>query len=199
LVTRTTKKRVLLALVVTGTLAMAPTARARGLAGREFEETRTCEGKTLRLTGLGLREKYFFDVYVLGAYTESGSCDPVRMVRDDEVKLLRLNFVRGVPASRMRKEVRSMVSSRLPANSTDADRLQSEAFIAMFDQDVSSGAIFEMLYRPGVGTLVTRDGQPQGAMLTGKPFQEVLWSTYVGPEPCCPSTTKQLLESCGAR
>jgi hypothetical protein len=187
------------ALVLATTLAGGSDASARTFEGREFAETEIRAGRTLHLTGLGMRSKYVFDVYVLGAYTESGACDTARMVRDDEAKLLRLAFVRDVPARRMVKEVRGMVAARVPATASDFDRGQSEAFIAMFDQDVADGAVFEMLYVPGVGTTVTRDGRPQGATLTGKPFQEVLWDTYVGPEPCCPKTKKQLLESCGTR
>ncbi len=190
---------VVAALLLVGLAIPSGRARARSLAGHEFEETTVREGRTLHLTGLGMREKYFFDVYVLGAWTESGACDPDRMVRDDETKLLRLTFVRSVPAKRMRKEVRSMVESRIPADADEAGRQQSEAFVAIFDQDVSDGAVFEMLYVPGAGTRVTRDGKPQGATLVGKPFQEVLWSTYMGAEPCCPKTKKQLLQSCAGK
>jgi hypothetical protein len=175
------------------------TARARSLAGRELAETASRAGKTLKLTGVGLREKYFFDVYVLGAYTESGACEPARMIGDDEVKLLRMEFVRNVPAGRLQAEVRKMVTTRVPDGATDVDRQQSEAFIAMYDFDVTKETVVELLYVPGTGLAATRDGKSMGAVLPGKPFQEVLWSTYVGPEPCCPATKKGLLESCRSR
>jgi hypothetical protein len=169
---------------------------ARGIAGRELAETVTRADKALKLNGVGLREKYYFDIYVLGAYTESGTCDPARMIKDDEVKLLRMEFVRSVPAKRLQAEVRKMVSSRLPVSATDADRQQSESFIAMYDFDVTKETIVELLYVPGTGVTATRDGRPMGAVLPGKSLLETLWSTYVGPDPCCPATRRQLLESC---
>ena len=185
--------------VVSLSLAMPNVSNARGMAGRELAETVARGGRTLKLDGVGLREKFLFDIYVLGAYTESGSCDPARMVGDDEAKLLRMEFVRNVPAGRLQSEVRKMVSTRVPKAASDKDRLQSETFILMYNFDVTSETIVEMLYVPGTGTIVTRNGESMGPVLPGKPFQEVLWSTYVGSDPCSPSTKKQILESCRSR
>lgn len=182
-------------LVLAGLLA-SPSAGGREMSGKSFEESVTRAGKTLKLSGIGLREKYFVDVYVLGVYTVSGGCDASRLVATDEVKLLRLQFVRKVQANRMEAETRKMTMTRLPASLTDQDREQAEAFIRQMTVSVTGDSIIEMLYVPGTGTSVTKDGKSLGPTLTGKPFQEVLWNTYLGPSPCCPKTTKQILESC---
>lgn len=172
---------------------------AREGFGRVFPDTLERGGKTLRLSGLGLREKYTFDIFVAGFYTPDGGCDPTRMIRDDDVKLLRQEFVRTVPGKRLEAEVRKVTEPRLPPDATEEDRRQAEAFIAMMRTDVREGTVLEMLYVPGQGTKVTRDGQLLGPPLPGKRFQEILWGSYLGPDSFCPKTRDQVIQSCRER
>ncbi|HOU54075.1 MAG TPA: chalcone isomerase family protein [Myxococcota bacterium] len=171
-------------------------AHAREGYGRVFPDTLERAGKTLHLVGLGLREKYTFDVFVLGMYTEDGACDPGAMIRDDRVKVLRQEFVRTVSARRLEGETRKVTEPRMPPELTEADRQQAETFIAMMRTEVRDGTVIEMTYVPGEGTRVTQDGRPLGPPLKGKRFQELLWDSYLGPESFCPKTRDQVLRSC---
>ncbi len=173
-------------------------AAGREAYGRTFPDSLERGGKTLRLVGLGLREKYTLDVFVLGIYTEDGSCDPVAMVRDDRVKMIRQEFVRTVSDRRLESETRKVTEPRMPPDLTEEDRRQAEAFIAMMRTEVRDGTVLEMLYVPGEGTRITRDGHPLGPPLKGKRFQEMLWDSYLGKGSFCPKTRDQVLESCRA-
>lgn len=175
---------------------LTPAASGREAYGRVFPDTLDRAGRTLRLVGLGLREKYTFDVFVLGIYTEDGACDPGAMIRDDRVKVIRQEFVRTVSARRLEGETRKVTEPRMPPDLTEADRQQAEAFIAMMRTEVRDGTVIEMTYVPGEGTRVTQDGRPLGPPLKGKRFQELLWDSYLGPESFCPKTRDQVVRSC---
>ena len=68
------------ALLVFLALALPLDAPALEIQGHDYPNALTVEGKALKLVGVGLREKWFFKVYTMGAYTESGKCDPTDLV-----------------------------------------------------------------------------------------------------------------------
>jgi len=180
-------------------LGMLPaTSRGREAFGRVFPDALERGGKTLRLVGMGLRQKYLFDVFVLGIYTTDGSCDPGSMVRDDQVKLILQEFVRTVSAKRLEEETRKVTEPRMPPDLTEEERQQAETFISMMRTEVRDGTQVEMLYIPGEGTRVSKDDRPLGPPLKGKRFQEMLWQSYLGPDSFCPKTRDQVLRSCQA-
>jgi len=187
------------AMTFLATLCFSLPVTGREGFGRTFPDVVERGGKTLRLVGLGLREKYSFDVFVLGVYTPDGGCDPDAMIRQDQVKMLRQEFVRTVSARRLEAETRKVTEPRLPREMTEEDRRQAEAFITMMRTEVQDGTVLEMTYLPGEGTRITKDGRPLGPTLTGKRFQEILWSSYLGRDSFCPKTRDQVLRSCRER
>ncbi len=67
-----TQKRVVAVLAL---LLLVPTmALALKVEGNAYPKEVSIQGKQLKLVGAGLREKWFFDVYSMGAYTERGAC-----------------------------------------------------------------------------------------------------------------------------
>ena len=82
-------------------LCLPLVALAVTVEGNTYPKTVTIEGKTLKLVGAGLREKWVFDVYTMGAYTESGSCNTSTLITANEPKCLRINMLRDVSAEKI--------------------------------------------------------------------------------------------------
>ena len=80
------RKLLLLALLVT-TPAMAAT-----VAGVTMPETRSIQGADLVLNGAGLREKYFFDIYVAGLYLPVKTTSSAVVLDGETVKRLEFEF-----------------------------------------------------------------------------------------------------------
>jgi hypothetical protein len=165
-------------------LLVAP-ALALGVTveGTRYPDTVTVEGHTLNLVGAGLREKWFFDVYTMGAYTPSGKCDTRAIIKDEEVKYLRLDMHRDVSAEKMSSTIGESFEQR-------------KTFEGYFKDECSEGTVLEFVYVPGTGTILKQNGKKLGPPIEGKAFQEVLWDIYFGKDTCCEDLLEQILETC---
>jgi len=78
--------------IVAGMLLAATIAVAAvTVEGKDFKDTETIESKALSSSAPACA-RMVVDVYVFGAYTESGRCHPNAIIKDDEVKYLRLEI-----------------------------------------------------------------------------------------------------------
>ena len=177
-------------------LSVPASVLALSVEGKEFKPTTTVDGKTLKLVDAGLREKAIFDVYALGAYTESGDCDPTKIIKDDELKYLRIEMLRSVKAKTMASTIGDAFNDAIPPDADPNLKSQSATFQGYFKDKAKKNQVIDFTYAPGVGVTIKQDGQQLGPPLTGKEFQEVFWSIYFGPKTCCADVREQILQSC---
>jgi hypothetical protein len=178
-------------------LLVAP-ALALGVTveGTRYPDTVTVEGHTLNLVGAGLREKWFFDVYTMGAYTPSGKCDTRAIIKDEEVKYLRLDMHRDVSAEKMSSTIGESFEEHMPKGASAELKKQRKTFEGYFKDECSEGTVLEFVYVPGTGTILKQNGKKLGPPIEGKAFQEVLWDIYFGKDTCCEDLLEQILETC---
>lgn len=186
----------MLAVVAIGLLA-GP-ALAYTFEGVEYAPTLQVGGRTLKLVGVGMREVTVFhvDVYVLAAYVENRTCDPSRLVESDEVKVLRMRFVRDVGADKMRENMEKSFRKRTPPDAPADLKTRIRDFVGLFGIEAKEGMDVEVRYLPGQGTTVLVEGRQRGATVPGHDFIRVLWDIYFNPDTCCPSLRQGVLKSC---
>ena len=177
-------------------LSVPASVLALTVEGREFKPTTTVEGKALKLVGAGLREKGLFDVYALGAYTESGNCEATRIIEEEEPKYLRIEMLRNVKASTMASTIGDAFNAAIPPNADPNLKSQSTTFQGYFKDTAKKNQVIDFTYMPDVGVTIKQDGKQLGPPLTGKDFQEVFWSIYFGEKTCCKDLRDQILASC---
>lgn len=159
------------------------------LAGVTLPDTATVGGQPLVLNGLGLREKYFVDVYVGGLYLPARTTDGAKAIADDVPKRLVMHFVySSVPAAKM-VETFEEGFAQLPDRAPLADRI---AKLEGWMVDLTTGDRVEFDYVPGVGTTVRVKGREAG-VIEGADFMRGLFSIYVGPNPPTAALKKGLL------
>lgn len=153
-------------------------AQAGELAGVTLPDQVTVGGAPLVLNGMGLREKYFIDVYVGGLYLPSKTTVGSEAIEQDVPKRIIMHFVySSVPADKMR-ETFSEGFAGVGASGLQAeiDRLNS------WMVDLTSGDQVILDYVPGTGTTVTVKGKQLGT-IAGADFMRALWGVYLGPKP----------------
>ena len=186
-------------LIATFCLSLPLAALAVTVEGKTYNSTATIEGKTLKLVGAGLREKWIFDVYTMGAYTESGSCDTRKLITADEAKYLRIDMLRDVPAKKMAESLGESFTSHLPKNASAELKQQVKTFRSYFKDECSKGTVIEMYYIPGQGTVIKQNKKLLGPPMTGVAFQQVLFDIYFAKNTCCEGLKEDILEMCGKR
>jgi hypothetical protein len=177
-------------------LMVTTEALALTVEGKEFEPSVKVSGKTLTRVGAGLRKKGWIDVCVLGAYTESGSCRPAKVIGDEEVKYLRFQMLRNVKGSKMASTIGNAFDDAIPDDADSTLRSQRDVFKSYFKETVRKNQTLEFTYVPGEGVVFRQDGRQLGAPLEGKPFQETFWSIYFGSKTCCRELRDAILADC---
>jgi hypothetical protein len=164
--------------------------------GNHYPKTVTIEGKSLRLVGAGLREKWWFDVYSMGVYSQSGNCNPAALINTDEVKYLRLDMLRDVDAEKMASTIGESFAEHMPKNAPAELKKQRKTFESYFKEECKEKTVLKFIYVPGTGVIMKQNKKKLGPPLTGKAFMQVLWDIYFGKDTCCEDLKEQVLESC---
>ena len=136
-------------------LLLSQLAWAGSLAGVTLPDTATVGGETLQLNGLGLREKFFIDVYAGGLYVKAKSSD---------AKAMRETFNEG-----------------FAANGGKAFTTQIQTLNG-YMEDLTTGDQVVIDYAPGIGTTVSVKGKAKGT-IEGADFMRALFAVYLGDSP----------------
>ncbi len=183
-----------LALLVSFTASLS--AQTQTVEGNRYPNTVEAVGRTLTLVGAGLRERWWFDVYTMGAYAERRSCDPQMLIATDQAKSLRIDLLRDVDAKTMAGALEDAFERNLPPNAPLGIRSQIDTFLGYFRKDLEKGDRVELTYVPGMGTALIQNQEQQGWTLEGKGFADLLWGSYFSPSTCCADLKKQILAQC---
>jgi hypothetical protein len=194
---RESKSLQVLAAAAFAALIIAPALTwALTVEGNNYPDTVTVEGQSLKLVGAGLREKWFFNVYTLGAYSKSGTCGAGAQINNDEVKYIRIDMLRDVDAEKMASTLKEAFDNNTPQNASTALKNKVNTFVSYFKKECTKGTKLEFIYVPGRGTMLKQNGSEMGPVIEGKNFADVLWSCYFSPKTCCEDLKDQILKSC---
>lgn len=181
--------RPLPAALVVLVLAATP-APAAELAGVSMAEEVEVDDRTLVLNGMGLRERFFVDVYVAGLYLPSPESSGEAVLADDAPRRLEMAFVRDVT----RQQICDAWTGSLEANRPDAPAELEASFetLCSWMEDVSDGDRMVFTYVPGEGTTIEVTGEGKGTV-AGKEFADALFASFVGEHPATGKLKRGLL------
>lgn len=155
-------------------------AHAASLAGVTLPDTATVAGQPVVLNGMGLREKYFVDVYVGGLYLGARATDGAAAIAADAPKRMVMHFVyRRVSRAQM---VESFLEDFGKQPGVAAHQPAIDALLAAVPDEVLRGEQIVFEYAPGVGTTMFVKGKP-AATVPGPDFMRMVFGIWLGPTP----------------
>lgn len=160
-------------------LLLLSLASAGQLAGVTLPDQATVGGQSLVLNGMGLREKFFIDVYVGGLYLPERTTDGATAISRDVPKRLVMHFLYSKVTRDQLCDTFAEGVANLPNPGAVQDRFDRLCGLL---EDVTSGDRIAFDYVPGSGTTVTVKGSPRGT-IEGADFMKALFTIYVGPKP----------------
>lgn len=160
-------------------LLLATLAHAGSLAGVTMPDTAQLGGQSLSLNGLGLREKYFLDIYVGGLYLQHKTHDGAAAIAADEPKRIVMHFI-------YKEVTREQILETFTEGFGEAVNGPEAANIAKMEgwvpASIKSGEEMGFDYVPGVGTSFLVNGRTLGT-IPGTSFMKLVWGVYLGPKP----------------
>ena len=170
---------------------LASPVMAKEIEGIRFDFNHKIGDKKVQLIGAGVRSKWFFKVYALGAYTTSRVCDRKKIIMSDEPKSLVLFMLRDVNAEQMASSINESLTKEIPDNSPLKEK--RNAFTGLFKEKLLKGTKIVFDYLPGKGISVSQNGKNLGN-IEGADFMQAFYKMYFEADGCCPELTKELLE-----
>ena len=171
---------------------MSAVAVARTVEDVNLPEKISLEGQELVLNGAGVREKFFFDIYVAALYLPAKNSDAGSILKADQPWRVSMHFLYSkVDWEKMDKGWDEGFEANVPREKLPALQERLETFKNMFGT-MHKGDVVLMDYAPGKGVRVSINGKEKG-LVPGADFASALLSVWLGKKPVTNSVKKALL------
>lgn len=184
-------KRLLLAMALlfsAGFFGTAPTqTRATETLPAEIKAGET----RLVLNGSGARTKAFMELYNAGLYLTKSSNNPKAIIAADEPMAIRIKITSGWVSQSNLVESLEDGFTNATGGSTREIRTEIDQFRACFQDEISKGDVFDMLYLPNKGVVVSKNGKYKGTV-SGVKFKQALFGIWLSDKPA-DSSLKQAM------
>lgn len=179
-----------LSVLLIGLLPMVLAAKT--LEGVDIPEQVKVGGTELVLNGAGIREKFFFDIYVAALYLPEKSAKAEQILQADRPWRLSMDFLYSeVEKKKLDKGWEEGFEDNVPKADRTALQKDLNQFKSMFST-MHKGDRAVLDYMPGKGVSVTVKGEEKG-VVAGADFARALLSIWLGSDPVTGSLKKALL------
>ena len=167
-------------------------ARALEIGGVSLPEKIPAADSALLLNGAGIRKKTFLriKVYAGGLYLLPKSSSPVAIINADAPMAVKMVFIYdGVSPKKLIDAWNEGFSA---AGCTKSLSAEIQKFNLFFTEEAKRGDVYDLVYLPGVGVTVSRNGMAKGTV-AGLDFKKALFSIWLGEKPADSGLKKSML------
>ena len=171
-------------------LCGATAAAALEVEGVQVEPTVTVQGQTLRLNGYGIREKFFFDIYLGSLYTTQPVASTAAALVAPGSKLIRMNFLYHKVD---REKIVEAFAEGFEKNSPHlVESAAAKTFLGWFVHDFVRGDAVDLELGADGTVLATQNGSLLGSLNSPELARGVLL-IYLGDKPADAGLKKGML------
>lgn len=160
------------------------------LAGVSFPDKHVVAQQTLNLNGLGLREKFWVDIYVAALYLPFQSKNANKVISSNVPKRLDLEFIYyNVPKEKMLNTFEQNLKDNPQIPNSAQEKMRS---CYKWFQNFTTGDTVSFIYEPEKGTTFIVNGTAK-TTIKGTDFMEAVFTIYLGPKPASVPLRQALL------
>lgn len=173
-------------------LMMTSLASAAKIGGVEFPDALKADSSELLLNGAGIRKKAFLKIYVGGLYLNEKSSNADEIINADAPMAIKLEIVSGLVTQE--KMINSLNEGMEKATNGNIDPIKAEIdqFTACFSDEIKEKDIFDMVYVPAQGVVVSKNGTEKG-VIKGLPFKKAMFGIWLCDKPADKGLKKGML------
>ncbi len=178
--------------VILVTLLLATAGYSLEIAGVNVPDSISANGNNLVLNGAGLRTKFFIKAYISGLYLTQKSSNAQAIVNADQPMAVRLTITsKLITSDKMESAVREGFENSTKGNIAPIKNL-IESFIGVFKEPIKLNDVFELVYIPGKGVEVFKNGAVKST-IAGMDFKKALFGIWLGDKPAQDSLKAEML------
>lgn len=155
---------------------------ARTIGGVNMEETLKAGDTTLILNGVGIREKFFADIYVAGLYLTAKNSDYQKIMSMDESMAIKIKIVSTLITAERFKEACEEGFIRTTNGNTKPLRPKIDLAYTAFAQKFNVGDVYDLVYVKGAGTSFYKNGKLI-TKVDGLDFKAALFGIWIIDKP----------------
>lgn len=161
-------------------IAVAPAQTKAG--GATIPNTVNFEGQKLILNGVGVREKYWMDMYAGALYLNSKSTNANAIMAANEPMAIKIHIVsKLISSDKMIDAVNEGFQSSTNGN-TAPIAAEIEKFKSFFKDEISQNDVFDIVYIPSRGVIAYKNGTEKG-VIKGQNFKKALFGIWLSDKP----------------
>lgn len=158
----------------------ALSANAAEVEGIVYQDTVVVDSTSLVLNGVGIREKYFLDLYACGIYLPSKKDTASVIYNTNEIQSIRIVITSSLITKEkfnnaLRDAYKKSTKSNYSTIKTRVDELKMH-----LGEEFEVGDVFTLCYVPEVGLKVSRNGELKG-VVGGFDFKIETFKIWLGP------------------
>jgi hypothetical protein len=168
---------------------------AKEIAGVQIPDSIKAGSSELALNGAGIRTKFFMDIYVGGLYLQNSASDANAIIAADEPMALKLHMVSGLITSE--KMINATTEGFENATNGKVESIQTEinSFMAVFKEEIQENDIFDIIYLPGTGVEVYKNGKLKDTIGSNMEFKKALFGIWLSENPAHEGLKESMLGS----
>ena len=152
------------------------------IAAEEMPSRITAGPHELVRNGWGVRNKSFVKLYRGGLYLIDKSHESAEIIQADRPMAIRIEITsRLVSQARMAASLNEGFAKSTNGN-MQTIQLEIDQFRGLFDDEIAKDDVFEMIYLPSTGVIVSKNGQKKGTV-EGIEFKKALFGIWLSERP----------------
>ncbi len=149
--------------------------------------------QSLDLNGAGIRSKFVFKLYTIGLYLSKKSSDGNAILKANDHMAVRFEITSDMINSENMSEAINEGFDKSTNENTSAIRIRIDKMLKAFSsQAISIGDLFEIVYAPGAGTAIYKNGKLKST-IEGLDFKKALFGIWISDNPINSGLKKDLL------
>lgn len=163
-------------------IAFAPTQAQTKAAGVTLPNTISAEGQKLILNGVGVREKFWMDMYAGALYLNAKSSNASEIMNSNQAMALKIHIVSKLITSEKMTDAVNEGFQNATKGKTQPIASEIETFKSYFSDEISKNDVFDIVYVPEVGVTVSKNGTKKG-VIKGLEFKKALFGIWLSDKP----------------
>lgn len=163
-------------------MALLPAAQSIEVNDVDVADNIQVSEQTLALNGVGIRSKFFLNIYIGALYLNEKSSDADALIAADQPMTIRLYITSSLIDGEKMSEATLDGFVKSTGGNLGPIQKEVEMLIGAFRDAVHNNDIFDLQYVPGEGVSVKRNGEIK-VVVPGLEFKKALFGIWLSDDP----------------
>ena len=180
------------AAIILALLMITSLGNAEEIGGINMPESLQTGQTQLMLNGAGIREKFFFDIYVGGLYLKEKSQDATAIIEANEPMAIRLHILSSKATSKKMEKATRKGFEKATGGNIEPIKVQIDKFCSVFKKEIKEDDRYDLIYVPGKGVEVYIN-DAYTSVTEGLAFKQALFGIWLSDKPAQKSLKRAML------